>query len=275
MESFLEVGQVEAMKKGSAESFAENLAVQVSEHIGEDVTIFATHQGHAFGVTDDRVVKITWGADLKVENVDDVPLVTPGNRDLYVSRTLRSVTMALLGEGDVTGMRNQLHGIALSADGDECYWSADGVKMAENILKAESGACERAYEEAGDRVEQVLGEELGRIQARVPKTPYARIPRDRLEEFRPELRDSLHQIEKLADSLAADDGAPSLSEEHKSSLRELSRSIVVMRRHFKRAGTSEELFQIAECHDKIAACVRAMITMGEFQTKLDENGDDS
>ncbi len=275
MEAFFEVDRLEALKKGSAESFALQLSKEVSEQHGETVTIFATHQGHAFGATDNGVVKVTYGAELKVEDVDDVPLVTPGNRDIYVSRSLREVTQSLLGEGDVKDVRNQLHGVALTVEGDECYWSADGVKMAEAALEAESGACERAYEEAGDRVAQVLGERLGAVQGRVPKTPYARIPRDRLEDFRPELRDSLHQIEGLADSLAADDGVPVLSEEHKASLRDLSRSIVVIRRHFERAATNEEIVQIAECHDKIAACVRAMITMSEFEANLDENGGES
>jgi len=281
MQTFIESGVLADLRKGSMETFAENLAEAATEKLGEDVSVFATHRDHAFGTAGDRVVKLTWtrtvdGTEIHVEDAE-VPVITGETVDKFVAKKLRETVDSLMG-GDLEISRTQLRAVVGHILPDGHYWASDGIKIAEDVL-AEKPQWLAVYEDEDGRkaIRKAVHGMLGETEGMVPRTPYSRIPEKRLVEFSTEIRESLTRISELLSGLPdqlkdlefSEDEAEdielaaardSIAEESST----LERAVVVALRFLG----EEDLPQAAKFHDILAERLKPMLVVGRFLARL-------
>ena len=106
------------------------------------------------------------------------------------------------------------------------------------------------------------------IERSVPSTPYSRIPKGRIEDFRPELTDSIRVISDRIESLCRDmdgmdgDGVTMVREDMSTIIRDIDTVL--------RFSGPNDIHVMAKYHDDLAEWARPMLVVGRFL--IDKNG---
>lgn len=276
MESFIEQSELERLSKGSLEAFSDGIAAAATEKLGEEVTLFATHQDHAYGVAGDRVVKVTLertddGTKITVEDTD-VPVITEESLDNFVGKTLSQAVQDLMGEEEGEA-RNRLHLLALHVEGDGKYWASDGIAMVSRLVEDQSGWHD-AFKQHAEQIRGSLGEDLAKIEKSMPSTPYSKIPSASLPDFHTELFDSLQQIKERVSGIPGSVGDLQFEEGAEfegvdlASVRDALvievRTVVESIEIVARLAKDKDRPAVAEYHDILAERGRAMVVLESF-----------
>lgn len=284
METFIESEVLADLGRGSMESFSEHLANAATEKLGEEVSVFATHKDHAFGIAGDRVVKVTWerteeGTKVVVENAE-VPVINQENMDTFVAKKLDTTVTALL-EGDLETSRTRLRAIVRHVLPEGKYWVADGIKLAESAL-AEKPQWLAVYEDGDGRkaIRKAVHGVLGETEGQVPRTPYSRIPSKRLAEFDTEIRESLTKIGELISGLPGQLKDLKFTEDEAEDIELIAArdsivaessilggAVVVVLKFLR----EDDLPQAANFHDILAERLRPMLVVGKFLARSSES----
>ncbi len=233
-----------------------------SKQAGGDVEIFATHEDHAFGTIDGRVIKVTFsdsdGESVRIEDAD-IPIITEANQDEFVASEIRRLAREMMGE-DCANLGNRLLAVSRNLQPETSYWASDGFSVGEELL----GQGLAWLEDSGG-YDAIRGgvEHVEKTERSVPSVPYARIPKDRLEAFRPELMDSMRVIGDRLDSLVevmggfASDARATRVAGEAARLRGAIDAIL-------KFSDPDDLPRIAEFHDNLAEWTRPMLVLGAF-----------
>lgn len=275
---FIEESKLAELQRGSAESLASTMGRWASSEIGEAVTVVATHVDHVIGVVGERLIRVSWNdGSPKIEDVD-VEFVTEDNLDCYVSRSLRSEVLAMLGEGEYSC--NRLPSLARNLVAEAHYWASDGFSGAEALLDNRPGwleDCDRAIDDG--KCSEVVDSVVGLI----PKTPYSRISLEHIGDFRGELYESIGVLVGLLDGLIEklsgfdfsegcfvfESSVVELLPELLSESERLSKSVGVVLR-FSR---DSDLPRLAELHDNFAVRLKSVLVLSELIGQLGSTGD--
>lgn len=290
MEAFIEQSVLETLSKGSLEAYSDGIAAAASEKLGEDVSLFATHKTHAYGIAGERVVKVTWertseGTSVQVEDAD-VSVITEKNVDTFVAKTLRQTVEDLV-DGRGGEARNRLHLLALHIEDDGQYWVSDGIAMVKGL--GDSPVWLEQYIESKDSIREAV-DDADAIERRMPRTPYSRIPSESLSDFRAELYDSLKQIKNVLGGLKESVGVLDFPTDPKTegykhggvALALAKEALVVESLVITksidtvlRLAQDEDIYEIAEYHDNLAERGKAMVVLSAFLASLKTGEDDN
>ena len=283
MQTFIEAEVLSGLKKGSLESFSESVADVASKELGEEVSVFATHKEHAFGVAGDRVVKVTWkqtedGTKFSVKDAK-VSVITEKNVDTFAAKKLSEAVSSVMGD-DAEDSRNRLRVLASHLLPGGRYWVSDGEKLAESVL-GEAPPWLIQYRENTKAVRKTVHGVLGETEKQVPKTPYSKIPLERLEEFEPELRESLTKMSVLLGLLPDQMKGLKFDESDESEGFDLfpARDAIVSESTILEEAVgivlkflrSEDLPAAAKVHDILAERLKPMLVVGRFLSRMSDS----
>jgi len=280
MESFIEYEALAGLRKGSMESFTEYLSAAATKKLGEDVAVIATHRDHAFGVAGDRVVKITWkrteeGTKISVKG-SKVPVITEETVDTFAAKRLAETVDSIM-DGDLEGSRTRLRGLAHYVQSGGRYWASDGAKSIAGVTEEVSPWLAQ-YESNRKAIRKAVHGVLGETEAKVPRTPYARIPSDRISEFDVEIRESLAAIGKLIDEMPDLSSLAFTEEESEGVELASARDALVSESAILKEAVGQilrflrptDLLLAAKCHDILAERLKPMLVVGKFLARLSE-----
>lgn len=284
MQTFIESEVLTELNHGSMESFSESLSDAASKELGEEVSLFATHRDHAFGIAGDRVVRVTWDAtgdetEVSVEDAE-VPVINKESLDIFVAKKLDNTVTSLL-RGDLESARTQLRALAGHVESEGEYWTSDGIMLAEETLSTKPQWLE-VYEDGITRsaIRKAVHGVLGETEGQVPRTPYSRIPSKRLVEFNTEIRESLARIGELFASLPDSLKDLAFTEDKAEDIElEAARDSIVAESSILESSVAvalkflreSDLSQVAKFHDILAERLKPMLVVSRFLARLSES----
>jgi hypothetical protein len=276
--------EVEKWSRGSLEDQAEMVAEAISATVGAPVVMLATRSdGALFQSLDGKLQEaaFTRGDDGAVAGVTirDSSIRVHGEEDLpvLVAEELRDITAAML-RGEVP-QRTRVRALARSVVAGEQY-TLGGVLQRVDEAMAVTGEqhWHTAYEANVERIRTSLWGQIRELEARVPKTAYAQLPRTRLAEFAPELRESMTFLANAFTGVI-DEIAPLVFDqdrEYEGAIREsLIAEAQLLRGLLAKAGQlmrAEDLDRAAVAHDRLCGRARLMEVAAAYIVRRAQKG---
>lgn len=263
-ESYVRAADLRPYTSGSLEEQQERVQAAIEAEVGP-VELIATQADRALvrtreGALREATFKIADGAVTDVQVRDArVPQHGPELVPSLVAEELRALVGAML-RGEAVE-RTQVRACARMLAADEDYWIGDVLRKME---EAESPA----LTEQEAKIRESMWGQVRELEARIPKTAYAKIPAARLPEFESELRESWKLVgEALCEII---DGASPLvfSEEEMGAIQEsLIVEVQALQGLHRKAGwlmRTEDLGRAAVAHDRLCGRARTMVVMAAY-----------
>jgi hypothetical protein len=270
---------------GSLEDRIDRVEAAIARTVGSPVEVVATREDCAlFRDRTGRIVEAVFAVrDGRVEDVevrnDPVPVYEDVRLPQLVADELRDVTSGLLHGDPMT--RTRVRALALLLRQDEDYWLSDVLSRLNEALQVDEsvpGHWHTAYQANQERIRTSLWGSIRDLEARIPKTAYARLPSGRLPEFADELRESLGivstRLKEIVDGISrvvfdGDDGLYGAIRESLIAEAQLLRGLLAKAEQLMRA---DDLHRMAEAHDRLCGRAKTMEVVAAYLTGRPKKG---
>jgi hypothetical protein len=267
---YFEASELDRLSVGSVESFMLDVLDKAETQHGKPLSVFATHKDHAFAVSEDRVLRIDWsktaGGSLDVKLTDSgvEPQTNANSESRALTRILRGAVQEML-DPRREPSRKRLRALCGNLTEDGACWLSDCMNWAQSKGASTPWLDTIELDEAA--ISSV--ENRDDLTRGIPRTPYSRIPADRLVEFESELRESLEKMIELVAPLERlamidDNQAPirtRLAEEASGWGLQTERALEL--------AESDDTGNLAQYHDLFATQLRRMLVMRAY---IEPNG---
>jgi hypothetical protein len=181
---------------GSIEDRLHVVAEAITRSVGDGVELIATQDDCAlFRDRDGRIAEAVFtmkdgAVDVVEIRRDPVPMYEEAQLPRLVSEELREITSDLLNGNPMT--RTRVRALAGLLRADEDYWLGDVIARMDSVMLSEDEAnWHTAYQANQEKIRTAMWGSIRELEARIPKTAYAKLPPGRLPEFANELGESL------------------------------------------------------------------------------------
>jgi hypothetical protein len=268
---------------GSMEDRMDVVAEAIKGAVGTAVDLLATRDDCALfrdpsGRIAEAVFTMQKGAVEGVEiRRDPVPMYEAAQLPRLVADELRGLTEGLLQGQPMT--RTQVRVLAGLLRADEDYWLGDVVaRMDQAMLAEDADHWHTAYQANQEKIRTAMWGSIRELEARLPKTAYAKLPRARLPEFTEELRESvgivstrLREIVDEISGLVFDEQDGFYGAIRKSLIAEaqLLCGLIARAEQLMRA---EDLDRMAAAHDRLCGRAKTMEVVAAYLTGRSKKG---
>jgi hypothetical protein len=164
--------------------------------------------------------------------------------------------------------RTQVREVAQLLRKDEDYWLAG---LLEKLDECGDDGWFQMYEANAEKIRTSLYGRIREIESRIPKTRYTKIARDKLAEFKAELRDSvcvlgevLQQIVDECTGMVFDQGQDEFFGAIRSSLTAEAQAVCGLLGKAEKLMGSDDLERMAVAHDRLAERAKTMAVVSEY-----------
>jgi hypothetical protein len=260
---------------GSSEELLDRVTEAVAHAVGFDVELIATKSDCALfrdqsGRLSEAVFTMRDGVVEDVEiRRDPVPVYEEAQLPRLVSDELRDITAGLLHGKPVT--RTQVRALAGILHADEDYWLGDVLaRMDQAILAEDADHWHTAYQANHEKIRTAMWGSIRELEARIPKTAYAKLPAGRLSEFSGELDESLgivsNRLMEIVDGISSlvfdnDNGFYGAIRESLIAEAQLIHGLLAKAVKLMRA---EDLERMAVAHDRLCGRAKTMEVVAAY-----------
>lgn len=260
---------------GSIEERIGQVAEAISRAVGAEVEMIATKDDCALfrdpsGRLAEAVFVSQGGMIENVEiRVDPVPVYEEAQLPRLVADELRDIAGGLLHGEPMTRTRVRVLAGLLRAEED--YWFSDVIAHMDRAMLAEDADhWHTAYQANQEKIRTAMWGSIRELEARIPKTAYAKIPSGRLPEFTAELRESTGivatRLSEIVDGISGlvfdeEDGFYGAIRESLIAEAQLLRGLLAKAEQLMRA---EDLDRMAAAHDRLCGRARTMEVVAAY-----------
>lgn len=181
---------------GSLEGAIDRVEAALTAHVGVAVELLATREdGALFRTPDGKLHEAAFtqgvtGLENVTTKLSTIPTFEGTALSVLVSEELRDLTAAMVrGEAPERGRVQRL---AAALRKDEPYTlGAVLARVDEALAAGGEGHWHTLYEANQEKIRTAMWGQIRELEGRVPGTAYGKLPRTRLPEFEPELRESV------------------------------------------------------------------------------------
>jgi hypothetical protein len=266
------------MKKwldGSIEERIGQVAEAVSRAVGAEVEMIATKDDCALfrdpsGRLAEAVFAINGGVIENVEiRVDPIPVYEDAQLPRLVADELKEIAHGMLHGEPMT--RTRVRVLAGLLKKDEDYWLGDVIAYMDcAMLSEDANNWHVAYQANQEKIRTAMWGSIRELEARIPKTAYAKIPSGRLPEFNEELHESLGivstRLSEIVDGISGlvfdeTDGFYGAIRQSLIAEAQLLRGLLAKAEQLMRA---EDIDRMALAHDRLCGRARTMEVVAAY-----------
>lgn len=178
----------------------------VTAKVGVAVDLLATREdGALFRTPDGKLHEATFAfvngvvGDVTVQP-STIPVHEAAALPRLVSDELRALTADLMDGKPIE--RTRVRSLANLVDANEVYWPSQVIAKVNEACEAKGDThWFKLYEANQEKIRTAMWGQIRDLEARVPKTAYAKLPKTRLTEFEPELRESMGLLAKVMEEI--------------------------------------------------------------------------
>lgn len=197
---------LEKWMRGSFEEQMDVVEAAIEKSVGVRVQMIATRGDGALFMTPDgklqeaHYVFIDNGMSEVKVNASPVPAYEEAALPRLVSDELRTITADLMDGKTIE--RTRVRSLANLVRTEEVYHVGQVIaKLDEACAATGDNHWFKLYEANQEKIRTSMYGQIRDLEARVPKTAYAKLPKTRLTEFEPELRESMGLLAKVMEEI--------------------------------------------------------------------------
>lgn len=274
---------LEKWMRGSFEEQMDVVEAAIEKAVGVRIQMIATRGDGALFMTPDgklqeaRYVFVDNGMSEVTVSPSPVPAYEEAALPRLVGDELRSVTADLMDGKAIE--RTRVRSLANLVRTEEVYRVSQVIaKLDEACAATGDEHWYKLYEANQEKIRTAMWGQIRELEALVPKTAYARLPRTRLAEFEPELRESMGLLGKVMEDII--DGIRPLvfdgDDEFYGAIREsLIAEAQLLHGLLAKAGElmrAEDLERVAVAHDGLCGRAKTMEVVSAYITGRAKKG---